>query len=260
MSSVHDLDEVAHSAAPARSSPGSYLSIQTLGMHSEDEDEIDTNGYPEFQFLTRVVYNVFWHPLAHVPGPFWARASGIPSWYHAYTGKRHIWLWQQFQIYGNKIRPEPNTVLFCDPDAYADIYGMKSNVRRSHFYTAFKRKANENTTLNSIDVAEHASKRKLLNLCFTEKSLRAASHFIIKHVDRWNQLLVEDKDSTTEWSTPVDFTAKVDALIFDIMGDLSFGKSFGIKEPGDNPLRAVPHYIVEYMRFYYPVSYALILR
>lgn len=164
-----------------------------------------------------------------------------------------MWLWKQFQIYGNRIRPEPNTVLFCDPVAFADIYGMKSNVRRSGFYTAFQRNKQEQTTLNTVDVAKHAFKRKLLNLCFTEKSLRAASKFIIDNVDRWNQIMLEANDSTTEWSATVDFTERLDALTFDIMGDLSFGKSFGIKEPGDNPLKVVPHNIAEYMRFYYPV-------
>ena len=38
------------------------------------------------------------------------------------------------------------------------------------------------------------------------------------------------------------------------MGDLNFGRSFDIKEPGTNPLKTIPHNIVEYMKFYYPVS------
>ncbi|RYP80318.1 hypothetical protein DL770_006265 [Monosporascus sp. CRB-9-2] len=201
--------------------------------------------------VATAIYNLFFHPLASVPGPLLARASGIPSWYRAYRGDRHIWLWQQFQIYGNKIRPEPNRVLFCDPEAYADIYGMKSNVRRSKFYTAWRRNDRDKTTLNTVDVAEHARKRRLLNLCFTEKSVRAASNFIIKHVNRWNHLLVEKNGA--DWSDPVDFSEKVDNLAFDIMGDLCFGKSFDIKEPGENHLKTVPHNIIEYMRFYYPI-------
>lgn len=208
------------------------------------------------KLLVTSIYNLFFHPLANIPGPFLARASGIPSWYHAYRGDRHIWLWQQFQIYGDKIRPEPNTVLFCDPEAYADIYGMKSNVRRSKFYTAWRRNSRDETTLNTVDVAEHARKRKLLNLCFTEKSVRVASNFIVTHVDRWNHLLVDNTGK--EMSDPVDFSSKADALAFDIMGDSSFGKSFDVKEPGDNPLKAVPHNIIEYMQFYYPVRISML--
>lgn len=145
-------------------------------------------------------------------------------------------------------------MLFSNPRAYADIYSMKSNVRRSPFYTAFQRNTKEKNTLNVIDVAEHAQKRKLLNLSFTEKSLRAAAGFMVKHVDRWNEIMLEENSSTTEWSAPVDLAQKVDTLVFDIMGDLSFGKSFDIKEPGENPLRVIPNNIAEYMRFYYPVG------
>lgn len=183
--------------------------------------------------------------------------SGIPSWYHAFRGDRHIWLWQQFQIYGSKIRPEPNLALFCDPDAYSDIYGMKSNVRRSCFYTAWKRNHAESNTLITVDVEEHSKKRKILNIAFTEKMVRAASTLVIKHIDRWNQLLLENHDSPTEWSTPIILSQKIGSLTFDIMGELSFGKSFGIKEAQDNPLKEVPDCISKYMRFYYPVRLLL---
>lgn len=143
-------------------------------------------------------------------------------------------------------------MLFSSPRAYADIYGMKSNVRRSPFYTMFQKQTNERSTLNTIDVAEHAQKRKVLNLAFTETSVRAASEFVVKHVDRWNELILQNSN-TIEWSAPVDFSSMVDPLVFDIMGDLSFGRSFDTKEPGENPLRVIPHTVAEYMRFIYPV-------
>ena len=145
-------------------------------------------------------------------------------------------------------------MVFSNPRAYADIYGMKSNVQRSPIYTVLKRKSNDNNTLNTVDVAEHAQKRKLLNLCFTEKSLRAAAGFIVKHVDRWNELMLKENSNATEWSAPVDFAPMLDNLVFDIIGDLSLGKSFDIKEPGDNPLRVMPHNAAEYMGFYYLVG------
>jgi cytochrome P450 len=131
---------------------------------------------------------------------------------------------------------------------------MKSNVRRGPFYLALTRSAREENTVCTVDVAAHAAKRKLLNLCFTEKSVRAACGFTIKHIDRWHELMSEENHSYTEWSAPLDLSERIDALIFDIMGDLAFGKSFDIKEPGDNPLKVIPHSIAAYMKFYYPVS------
>ncbi|KAK4164127.1 cytochrome P450 [Cladorrhinum sp. PSN259] len=235
---------------------GKYISLSSLETVSLAQWLIYSIAIGPLMFVAYAIYNLYFHPLAHIPGPFWARASGIPSWRRALTGKRHIWLWQQFEIYGDRIRVAPNTVLFRDPQAYTDIYGMKSNVRRAPFYKAFRRNKHEKTTINSIDIAEHAAKRKLLNLAFTDKTTRAASEFMTRHVDRWNELLLvsSNKDKESGWTTPVDMSEKLDTLVFDIMGDLCFGRSFDIKEPkGENPLRAIPHNISEYLKFYYPM-------
>ncbi|KAI0396313.1 benzoate 4-monooxygenase cytochrome P450 [Xylariaceae sp. FL0594] len=201
--------------------------------------------------LASIFYNVFLHPLRHVPGPFWARASGIPSWYHTATGKRHIWLWQLFQVYGKRVRVAPNVVLFCDPRAHADVYGMRANVRRSPFYVGLTKNIRERTTINTIDPAEHAKRRRMLNTCFTDSSVAAVSAFMVQHIDRWHQIMLDEHDSATEWSATVDLGTKFDYLVFDIMGDLSFGRSFNIKEPGENPLRRVPHDALQYIKFYY---------
>lgn len=93
----------------------------------------------------------------------------------------------------------------------------------------------------------------MLNTCFTEQSVTAVSAFVVEHIDRWHHTLLDEHDSTTEWSASVDLGEKIDHLVFDIMGDVSFGRSFNIKEPGDNPLREVPHNIIQYLKFYYPV-------
>lgn len=170
----------------------------------------------------------------------------------AKTGKRHIWLWQLFEVYGDTIRVEPNTVLFKSPQAYNEIHGMKRNVRRGRFYEAFS-KDGEINTLIDIDVAGHAKKRKLLNLCFTDKLVRAATNFVIEHVDQWHELIGEEIGSD-EWSHSINFSDRIDNVIFDIMGDLSFGCSYGTKEPGENLLKSIPHSISKAMEFYYPVS------
>lgn len=67
--------------------------------------------------------------------------------------------------------------------------------------------------------------------------------------------MIEENDNPTEWSAATDFSRRLDALTFDIMGDLAFGRSFGIKEPGDNALKTIPENIAGYMKFYYPVSF-----
>lgn len=53
-----------------------------------------------FEIAANVVYNLYFSPLAKVPGPFLSKISAIPNFYHATTGHRHVWIWQCHQIYG----------------------------------------------------------------------------------------------------------------------------------------------------------------
>ena len=148
---------------------------------------------------------------------------------------------------------QPDGVVFQSPTAHSSIYNTKANVRRSNTYNVWQRNKNDINTLNTSDVAVHHRKRRLLNLVFNERSVRAAGLFINKHVDRWNELL-PDGDGT-EWSKPKDLSDWSNYLVFDILGDLCFGRSFEIKEPGDNPFRDIPHAIHSYMKFTYPVLF-----
>jgi cytochrome P450 len=198
------------------------------------------------------VYNLFLHPLAHTPGPFLARISVLPSFYHAVKGDRHIWIWQNFQIYGDTFRAAPNLVLFNTPRAFTDIYAARANITRSGFYRAWKRNKDDVSTINSTEPAVHAKKRKALNLAFTEQSLKAAGPLMAVHVDRWIELIVSD--SNEEWSPPRDIAAWVDALVFDILGDLCFGESFNTKELGENKLKKLPHLIMKQVSIGYMLS------
>jgi len=99
--------------------------------------------------------------------------------------------------------------------------------------------------------------RKPLNSAFSDKSLRSAEPFISKNVNRWIELMLdaEETKDTTEWATPKNLGGEwIDYFVFDILGDLCFGKSFETMEPGDNPLRQIPHIVGEYLQFMYPIA------
>lgn len=55
--------------------------------------------------LTTACYRLYFHPLALFPGPFWARLTVIPSWWHTRTGDRHIWMHSLQEKYGMVRRP-----------------------------------------------------------------------------------------------------------------------------------------------------------
>jgi cytochrome P450 len=156
---------------------------------------------------------------------------------------------------GDRFRVYPNGILFNSPKAYKDIYSLKSNVKKAKTYDAWKRNEQDSNTLSETDIGIHAKKRKLLNQVFTDKSLRSAGEFIYRHVDRWDELLLDGDGK--EWSAPRNLTDWTDYLVFDILSDLCFGRSFNIKESQPNPFKTIPHAIVAYVKFYYPVAPSL---
>ena len=152
----------------------------------------------------------------------------------------------------------PGIVDFQSAQALRDILGFKSNVQRSKDYELWQRTETDINTINTSNVALHHKKRRILNLSFTEKSVRAAGVFIQRHVDRWNELLTDEEGKS--WSRPRNISEWNDYLVFDILCDLCFGKSLNIKEPGENPFRNVPKTVHALMKFMYPVRSIRLLR
>jgi len=147
-------------------------------------------------------------------------------------------------------------VLFLDTQAHRDIYGSKANVKRAKSYEAWAKNVDEPNTALATDPVVHARKRKILNQAFTEKSVKHASTFITRHTERWIDLLVDGHDISQEygWSKTRNMSEWNDWVVFDILGDLCFGRSFEIKEPGPNPIREIPNHIIRHVQFFYPVS------
>ncbi|KAF4629539.1 hypothetical protein G7Y89_g8609 [Cudoniella acicularis] len=197
-----------------------------------------------------VIYELYFSPLAKIPGPFLAKITGWTSFYYALTGYRHIWIWQCHQIYGPIFRFAPNGVLVNTATGYHSINNYKANVKRGKLYEMGPRNAKHISTFNLTDKNAHSKRRRILNAIFSDAATRSTENFIIQNVDRWCELLLGKNDK--EWSEPLNFSTKFSELMLDITGDLAFGKSFSIKEPKQHPLKDMPMYMEKHVMFIYP--------
>jgi cytochrome P450 len=146
------------------------------------------------------MYNLFFHPLAKEPGPLLCRISGIPTFYYACRGDRHIWQWRMFKTYGDQFRAAPNLLLFRSSEAYNCVFSPSTNVKKSPFYDVWRRNVHDLNTLACTDVALHARRRKALALAFTDQSVKATIPYMERHVDRWNELMPGDRFDADGWS------------------------------------------------------------
>lgn len=155
---------------------------------------------------------------------------------------------------GDTFRYRPNGVFMNSPAAFRDIFNHKANVCKTQWYQGISTDPRNLSTLTTTDKHIHARKRRILNLVFSDKAIRSAETFVLKHVDRWNELSINGDGN--EWSQPRDFSTWADYLVLDIIGDLAFGRSFETKEPHPekNSFKNIPHAISRSLKFLNPVS------
>ncbi|KAF2649983.1 cytochrome P450 [Lophiostoma macrostomum CBS 122681] len=204
--------------------------------------------------VTTAIYRLYFHPLARFPGPFWAKLSVFPSWWHTRTCDRHLWLYSLQQKYGPEFRYRPDSVVINTPTAYRTIFGPKGNVRKGEYYAVWPRTVDTVNTWSSRSVQMHARKRRVLNQAFSEKAMRSAETFIHSNVNRWLELF-ETMSENGDWTPTVNMADYINYLVFDILGDLCFGKCFDMKEP-ESTLRHIPEMMVQFLELIHPIGFA----
>lgn len=83
-------------------------------------------------------YNLLFHPLHHIPGPWYSAISPIWMRFHEIRLSKTLAIYALFKIYGPVVRIEPNVVAFLDQKAIHAVYGGSSPFPKSDFYSALK--------------------------------------------------------------------------------------------------------------------------
>ncbi|TVY84640.1 Cytochrome P450 monooxygenase apf7 [Lachnellula suecica] len=152
------------------------------------------------------------------------------------------------------VRTSHDSVTFCTPEAFRSIYDTKANVQKARQYGIWPKELASPNTFSVIDKEKHARKRRVMTAAISESAVRTSEPFVFQHADRWGELLVGDRKN--EWSEPRNMSEWSDSLVFDIICDLCFGRSFDTKTPGPNKLRSIPHDILQFLIFAYNVIYS----
>ena len=153
---------------------------------------------------------------------------------------------------GRFVRLGPNLLSVNSNTALKTVYGFKSNVRKSDFYTAFWANKNAFNVHNVIDKSIHARKRRVLSHAFSDHAVKAMDKYILTNIETACEVLIQRPGAREQkldllqvrhigaartadgWTEPVNIANWCDWLTFDIMGDLAFGKAFGMLDHPQN--------------------------
>ncbi|GKZ48520.1 hypothetical protein AbraIFM66951_000592 [Aspergillus brasiliensis] len=175
---------------------------------------------------TRVVYNVFLHPLSRFPGPITHAISRLPYCYHAVKGTLPFHMLDLHNRYGDIVRIAPDELAFSHPDAWKDIMGHKNGEEELGKADWFYRPFPEARHIVNEDRDQHKGLRRAMAHGFSEKAMRDQEPLIRRYTD----LLLERLHEQSKSGQPVAISDWYNFTTFDIIGDLAFGEAFGCLE------------------------------
>ncbi|OAA57409.1 averantin oxidoreductase [Niveomyces insectorum RCEF 264] len=172
------------------------------------------------------IYNLYFHPLARFPGPFWARATPYPNVYHLLRGRIPFWIKACHDQYGPIVRVSPNELSFDNEPAWKDIYGSRAghlNFHKDPVHVGSIEAVPGVSTITMANDADHARQRRALSYAFSTKALLEQEHIIRTYIDRFSDKMKE----FARTGTSVDVVAWFAYCTFDIIGDMALGEPFG---------------------------------
>jgi cytochrome P450 len=173
---------------------------------------------------TKIIYNVYFHPLARYNGPFLWCAFQFPSLVVMLGGRLPYRIKQLHDQYGPIVRIGPNELSLTDEHAWKDIFLRRDFLRPPQWGARPPGVDAHNLISAPADV--HARFRKAFAPAFSEKALSGYEPLIREYFDKLLARL-ESKSSTA-----VDMMEWFNFTTFDIIGELCWGRSFGCLESG----------------------------
>ncbi|KAJ4349096.1 hypothetical protein N0V95_004877 [Ascochyta clinopodiicola] len=173
-----------------------------------------------------IVYNLFFHPLRHIPGPWLARSTPIPYGLQMRSGNIVTWIQQLHAQYGEVVRVAPTEVSFISGEtAWPEIYGFRTGkYKDTGAYLKdnawFPKPVKGVWSIINSNEADHTRLRRNLSHAFSDKALRSQESLITSYVD----LLIHKLSEHAEKGAPVDIMRWYNYTTFDIIADLSFGE------------------------------------
>ncbi|GAB7349663.1 hypothetical protein MBLNU459_g0337t1 [Dothideomycetes sp. NU459] len=174
--------------------------------------------------VTLCIYRLYFHPLAHVPGPLICRVTSLWTHYHAWAGDEARLITAFHARYGPVLRIAPNEVCIADGSALAPIYSDRGGFAKAPCYRNFD--IDGFASLFSETVRERrAPKAKSVVPLFSTANLRAGEEVLESCVARLVARLRRARDESA--GGPVDLLNLSRSLALDAVTAYLFGKRYG---------------------------------
>ncbi|CAJ2511830.1 Uu.00g074550.m01.CDS01 [Anthostomella pinea] len=173
--------------------------------------------------LSHIIYNIFFHPLRHFPGPKSWAATRLQWHRHSMQGDLIYAIKALHDQYGPVVRVAPDELDYTTSTAWKTILGKNSpEMSKAFDGRGAPPPANGVPGLIHSPKENHARLRRAIFPAFSDRALRDQEGFVQQYVD----LLISKLSGFADAGKPCDLTVWYNYTSFDIIGDLAYGESF----------------------------------
>ncbi|KAL2794783.1 cytochrome P450 [Aspergillus keveii] len=172
--------------------------------------------------LSSVVYNLYLHPLSHIPGPRLAAISQLPWLIALWQGRLHHQILEWHEEYGDMVRTGPNELSTVNPQAWKDVYGIKQAriFKKDRFAVATPIAGSRGVV--AADGEDHSRQRRLMSHAFSERAMREQEALVSVHARNARERLLA---LTAGRAGVLNIVELFLHYTFDVLTDLAFGES-----------------------------------
>jgi benzoate 4-monooxygenase len=165
-----------------------------------------------------------------IPAPFPAQFSNLWLVLQARLGHRYLSVHKLHAKYGTFVRIAPNHISIASDLAIPLVYGHGNGFLKSDYYDAFV--SIRRGLFNTRDRADHTRKRKIIAHTFSTKSISQFEEYMQANLGTFSSQWDKLADSAPGGFAKLDCLTWFNFLAFDIIGDLAFGRPFGMLARG----------------------------
>ncbi|KAI3319985.1 cytochrome P450 [Xylariaceae sp. AK1471] len=184
--------------------------------------------------LSLAIYRAYFHPLAHIPGPWLSRVSFWSEFYHDCIAEGYVKVYPKLhEKYGPLVRVTPSRVHINDPDYFHEIYsisGANKYLKDPEFFATSG--GIKHSVIMLTDPEVHRVRRKTVQYLFSPKGMEELSPKVEEVVKKG----LEKLRLSYEEKTPIDMNRIYKGVTVDTIMRLMFDKAFGlIDSPEEEP-------------------------
>jgi cytochrome P450 len=179
----------------------------------------------------QVVYNLFLHPLAHVPGPWLGRFSSLGLHVLNFFGVESSWTENCHRKFKTRVlRVAPNAISISDPAALQPIYVDGGGFLKDDRYENFKVQGHT-TIFSALDNSYRDLRAKSVLPMVSAAAVRAESNraegSMRQCIDEWIDIFLRERERATKFKTSIDILDLSQKLACDAVTAFFFSKRYG---------------------------------